>query len=376
LTHIESLQAGRQQRLAILESAGESEEVRNSRLHWQKSVNETATLRARIQSIDQEIPQLEKLWSETQSQWQKQMEEGMTDPSRKAQGFCPHSLPHAIKRGCVEKSGGASMESEMELGELQLEGDKFKVQIEGLKSERAQKQTAFEHAEARQGETFQAYSGAQSRSQSEANSLRGELARLNACVERTKEAEQSRKDVAVSESEILELNSKRETFKNEIDTLRATQATAETAFSYLFADVVRAVMGGSVTATASLSDRGISLKVERNGDLSGAALETIKTIAFDLAALVSSIEGRSHHPRFLIHDGPREGDMARVIYERFFVYAKRLEDSFGKGKEPNFQYIVTTTTPPPADMQYGSHWLLDPVLDGANPEKRLLKIEL
>jgi len=375
-TQIESLQTGRQNRLAILESAGESEEVRNSRLQWQRSVNEAATLRARIQSIEQEIPQLEKLWVETQSQWQKQMEAGMNDPSRKAQGFCPHSLPHAIKRGCVEESKGASMVSETELGELQLEGDRFKAQIEGLKSERAQKQTASEHAEARQEETFQAYSVAQARDQSEANGIRGELARLTAGIERIKEAEQSRKHVANRETEIAELNSRSEKLKHEIDTLRATQATAETTFSYLFADVVRAVMGGSVTATASLSDRGISLKVERNGDLSGAALETIKTIAFDLATMVSSIEGRSHHPRFLIHDGPREGDMARIIYERFFLYAKRLEDSFGQGKEPNFQYIVTTTTPPPTDMQYESRWLLDPVLNGAKPEERLLKIEL
>jgi hypothetical protein len=373
---IESLQTERQKRLATIEAAGESEEVRKSRIQWQKSVNETATLSARIQSIDLEIPQLEKLWTETQSQWQKQMEAGMTDAARKAQGFCPRSLPFAIDRGCVEKPKGASLESEMELGEIQLEGDKFKEQIALLKSERAQKQTSLERVEATQEETFRAYADAQARDQVEANRLRGELTRLNACVERIGEAKQSRKDVLDREKEIAELNSKRDDLKKEIDTLRATQATAETAFSYLFADAVRAVMGGSVTALASLSDRGISLKVERNGDLSGAALETIKTIAFDLAAMVSSMEGRSHHPRFLIHDGPREADMARVIYERFFLYAKRLEESFGKDREPNFQYIVTTTTPPPTKMQQGSRWLLDPVLDGAKPEKRLLKVEL
>lgn len=30
-------------------------------------------------------------------------------------------------------------------------------------------------------------------------------------------------------------------------------------------------------------------------------------------------------PRFLIHNSPREADMARVIYERFFLYAHRIE---------------------------------------------------
>ena len=106
LARIQPLQTERQNRLATIEAAGESEEVRNARFRWQKSVNETAAMRARIQSIDSEIPQLEKLWTETQSQWQKQMEAGMTDSARKAQGFCPHSLPHAIKRGCVEEIEG------------------------------------------------------------------------------------------------------------------------------------------------------------------------------------------------------------------------------------------------------------------------------
>jgi hypothetical protein len=376
MTRIQSLHTERQNRVATIEAAGESVGVRNARIQWQDSVNETAILRARIQSIDLEIPQLEKLWAETQSQWQKQMEAGMTDAARKAQGFCPRSLPYAIKRGCVEESKGASMASEMELGALQLEGDKFREQIRLLKSERAQKQTGLERIEARQEEMFRAYTSAQARDQIETNRLKSEITRLNACMERIGEAKQSREEVVSCEKVISGLTSKREELKKEIDTLRATQATAETAFSYLFADAVRAVMGGSVTATASLSDRGILLKVERNGDLSGAALETIKTIAFDLAAMVSSIEGRSHHPRFLIHDGPREADMARVIYERFFLYAKRLEESFGPGKEPNFQYIITTTTPPPKDMQIGGRWLLDPVLDGAKAEKRLLKVEL
>lgn len=40
--------------------------------------------------------------------------------------------------------------------------------------------------------------------------------------------------------------------------------------------------------------------------------------------------------------------MAPDIYERIFLYARRLEECF-KG-EPSFQYIVTTTTQPPDDF--------------------------
>jgi hypothetical protein len=62
-------------------------------------------------------------------------------------------------------------------------------------------------------------------------------------------------------------------------------------------------------------------------------MDTIKTLVFDLAAVVSSIEGRGDHPRFLIHDGPREGNMARVIYGRFFLYAVELEATFPSADE-------------------------------------------
>jgi hypothetical protein len=131
-----------------------------------------------------------------------------------------------------------------------------------------------------------------------------------------------------------------------------------------------------VMATARLLERGIDLKADRNGDLFGAALETIKVLSFDIASMAASIEGAGLHPRFLIHDGPREADMARVIYERFFLYARKLEEAFPDGTEPSFQYIITTTTPPPEDMQFGSKWLMDPVLNGSKSEGRFLKIDL
>ena len=75
---------------------------------------------------------------------------------------------------------------------------------------------------------------------------------------------------------------------------------------------------------------------------------------------------------FLIHDGPREGDMARVIYGRFFRYAVELERLQIAGR-CEFQYLITTTTPPPKDMLQGSRWMLDPVLDSRHWDKRLLK---
>jgi hypothetical protein len=63
--------------------------------------------------------------------------------------------------------------------------------------------------------------------------------------------------------------------------------------------------------------------------------------------------------------------MARVIYERFFLYARRIEDSLPP-EEATFQYILTTTTHPPSDMQEGSKWLLGEKLSGKTKAGRLL----
>ncbi len=126
------------------------------------------------------------------------------------------------------------------------------------------------------------------------------------------------------------------------------------------------------TADADLGERAIHIHVKRTRELGGAAVESVKTIAFDLAAVLHGIEGNCDHPRSLIHDGPREADMARVIYERFFLYARRLED-YQPPEEASFQYILTTTTHPPADMQEGSKWLLGEKLSGKTKGGRLLK---
>jgi hypothetical protein len=143
--------------------------------------------------------------------------------------------------------------------------------------------------------------------------------------------------------------------------------------SDIFADIIRGVMGASVEAELRVTNDGIEPHVSRGAELSGAALDTIKTLAFDLAAVIASIEGEGAHPRFLIHDGPREGDMARVIYDRFFLYAAGIERAFAAPDEASFQYIITTTTPPPKPMQQGSRWLLDPVLDSRDKDRRLLR---
>jgi hypothetical protein len=144
--------------------------------------------------------------------------------------------------------------------------------------------------------------------------------------------------------------------------------------SLFYREIVRAVLGNSVSGGIQLSGREFVCKIERNGDVSSGAIDTIKILAFDLAALAASVSGQGNHPRFLLHDSPREADMAPLTYKRLFLWAHQLEESFD-GQPCNFQYIITTTEAPPAELQT-EPWLLDPVLDASQPQKRLLGVDL
>jgi len=188
-------------------------------------------------------------------------------------------------------------------------------------------------------------------------------------------AEESASIVAERRKTLDAATETRDDIKGIVTDLRKGHVDNEERLSDAFADAVRAAMGGKVEPSITLTDRGFTLSVKRKGELSGAALETIKVLAFDVAAMVLSMEGIGYHPRFLIHDGPREADMARLIYERFFLYARKLGESFENPDEANFQYIITTTTPPPKDMQHGSRWLRL-TLNTTIEDERLLRVNL
>lgn len=170
-----------------------------------------------------------------------------------------------------------------------------------------------------------------------------------------------------------------ETLTREIEASYATQeqlrAESGSRLGHLastFDYVVRALLGDEVTASVTAAGRSLALSIESNGDRESAAIETVKLLAFDLAALTESVQGRGFFPRFLLHDGPREADLSPDIYERLFLYLRKLEACFTG--EPSFQYIVTTTTQPPEEL------LTDPwrrlTLAGIPAEERLLRCDL
>ena len=121
----------------------------------------------------------------------------------------------------------------------------------------------------------------------------------------------------------------------------------------------------------TLDDAGIHPQVRQHGTLTAAAVESLKVVAFDLAALIMGLEGRAQLPGFWLHDSPREADLGLPIYDRLFELARRLE---ALTPVPSFQYVVTTTTRPPEALQ-APPWLRL-TLSSAPAEHRLFARDL
>ncbi len=59
--------------------------------------------------------------------------------------------------------------------------------------------------------------------------------------------------------------------------------------------------------------------LQRGAGLSTAAVESFKIVAFDLAAMILSVNGKADMPSFLIHDSPREADLDAGIYANLLI---------------------------------------------------------
>lgn len=140
--------------------------------------------------------------------------------------------------------------------------------------------------------------------------------------------------------------------------------------SMQFNAVIRALVAPEANGRVVLGADRLKLNVELGGSRSTAAIESLKLIAFDLAALCMSVEGKTHVPAFCAHDSPREADLGLSVYQRLFEVVAEMEET----QPVLFQYIVTTTTSPPKHLSKRP-WLAE-TLYGSPADRRLLGVDL
>jgi hypothetical protein len=170
---------------------------------------------------------------------------------------------------------------------------------------------------------------------------------------------------------LRELSATLEIERERLGTFRDKQARVFGRITEKFDPIIRRLVGHDAKGRIILTGNGLDLSVDMGGDRRTAAIDSLKVLAFDLAAMCVSIEGVTRIPSFLIHDSPREADLGLSIYGRLFDIVQELESVGGR---PLFQYIVTTTTPPPAEFRGFPYLQLK--LHGDPPALRLLGVDL
>jgi len=140
----------------------------------------------------------------------------------------------------------------------------------------------------------------------------------------------------------------------------------------LFQQLVASLMPRGCSGKLRLDGNGLhaDILLERGVGLSTAAVESFKIVAFDLAAMILSVNGKASMPAFLIHDSPREADLDADIYSNLFDFVLSLER---KANPPPFQYIVTTTTAP--SQQARAHDAMRLQLSSTPAEARLFAMD-
>lgn len=160
----------------------------------------------------------------------------------------------------------------------------------------------------------------------------------------------------------------------ELARLAKQHQVAMSEFSKLFNIIVQSMLGPKVQGSVVFEGKSLEPLLEFHGSYDSAAPNLTKRLSFDLASLCLSLfQGIGHHPRFLLHDSPRGSDLAPEIYEALFQTAYALEAACNGS--PGFQYIITTTSAPPVNLQQVP-WLLHPKLDATQPELRFLGVDL
>lgn len=84
---------------------------------------------------------------------------------------------------------------------------------------------------------------------------------------------------------------------------------------------------------------------------SGRAIRALEVLLGDWVSLLHSVAGEGNLPGFLLHDCPREADMSPGLYRNFLNALAEWQEILANQGEVPFQYILTTTSPPPERFQ-------------------------
>lgn len=92
----------------------------------------------------------------------------------------------------------------------------------------------------------------------------------------------------------------------------------------------------------------------------GEAYQVLEVLLGDITTLLdSAVSELSLHPGLIVHDCPREADMSERLYRDYLSLVREAEGQLRQRYSVPFQYIVTTTSPPPASLCQAPYLVLE-----------------
>ncbi|MCL6558092.1 MAG: hypothetical protein K6U74_04680 [Firmicutes bacterium] len=162
----------------------------------------------------------------------------------------------------------------------------------------------------------------------------------------------------------------RENIVRKQDELRRLQETYDKhlkSINEIYNALIKNVLSDTYSGALRIQKGELQFHIEEATGLSGEAVETLALILADVVAMICSCRGIGHHPRFLLHDSPREADLDQHIYSRYLRSMWNLTNEYGGQDKAPFQYIVTTTSKPPKEIEAAICLRLE-----AHPETKML----
>lgn len=188
----------------------------------------------------------------------------------------------------------------------------------------------------------------------------------------------TQKEQGIESAELINARGLLARLEGELNGLRSTlhsrrsqQSARADAIKALTALVSTRLLGASGHARFVQDHEYRPFEVARGGE----AYQVLEVLLGDIVCLLDSATSEaSSHPGFLVHDCPREADMSDVLYREFFLVAAEAAEQLGRDNGAPFQFIVTTTSPPPEKVRGDSYVVLE--LEPGSDEKLLFRREL
>ena len=175
--------------------------------------------------------------------------------------------------------------------------------------------------------------------------------------EQTSGSAQAQAGIAASREKSARIEQKLNSLRTKLAVLQQDQSQRERSLADITDGLTRRLLPDGAFGTFDPRDEDRPFRLSMRG---GEAYRVLEVLLGDVACMLDSARSESALPGLFIHDCPREADMSAGLYENFLSLIGELQNLYANHALP-FQYIVTTTTPPPSQLQHDGVCLaLDP----------------